>query len=635
MRKCLLLLLFLAFASPSFSFTIDSYSTEAWVLPNGDLAVYEDMVFTLEQEYSEGYRSIRSADYGGDISNVVLHGATLNGNPVAAHTQINGEDAEIVWEKTTPGKNKVVLNYTLKNLAEAYNDFAKICFEHYGANWAVPARSFQSTMHLPESTRNTEIHFEAYSEKQGTAYADGLAIIIELDDVPPGNYVGGCYLFNNSAVSASRHVNASALQILQNEREIYGSTSVSNSETLIPPLCCPPIALALLAVCAYLIYTYKAPRKLPESIFPPSNEAPAAVSVLLRARYDEKEILASTILNLINKGVLDIMELEKEGSQHSMELRKERTILFLKKRPKTPRKEEQAVLDMLFGDGQKEVDLDALAEKWKKISSREAAKESIIPKKMDEFSKELKSVIKEKGLYKYQKSHSNRLGASASLSMFIGFFFLCGAIDLLFSFPETLPRMAGEGRMAEAAIILSGFAATAILFPLSIYLYMRPQPPKGMEGEYAKWDAFRRAVNGTRLNETPPSGAAIWGEILVYATALGIAKKVEKHLSELDTLLASRIQKMERVRASSIVLYSSAIGVRNLSKYGNRSGFSSSSSGGWSCFRAPGRRCPSRGDSYARRRCCRRTPTDGARSASTSSCFTSWHTSSAGTVSRR
>jgi uncharacterized membrane protein len=579
----LCMLFFFSLCIPlSSAFTIDSYYSEAWVLPNGDLAVYEDMVFTLERQYSEGYRSIRPADYRGDIGNVVLHGATLNGNPVPAHTQTNGENAEIVWERTAAGKNKVQLNYTLKNMAESYNDFAKICFEHYGANWEVPARSFQSVMHLPESTRGTEMHFEVYSEKQGTASVEGLAIVIELDGVPPGNYIGGCYLFNNSAVSAQKHVNASALQILQDEREIYGSTDVSSSDTLVPPLCCPPIALALLAVCAYLLYTYKAPQKLPESIFPPSREHPAAVSVLLRARYDEKEILASTILNLINKGVLDIMELEKEGSQHSMELKRERTILFLKKRPKTPMAEEQIILDMIFAEGEKEVDLDALAEKWKKISTKSEAKESIIPKKMDEFSRELKSVIKEKGLYKYQKSQANRLGASLSLSMFIGFFFLCSAVDLLFSFPETLPSMLEEGRTMEAALIIAGFAGTLLLFPLSVYLYMRPPHPKGREGEYSKWDAFRRAVNASSLKEEPPSASLIWGEILVYATALGIAKKVEKHLSELDTLLASRIQKMERVRLSSIVLYSSAIGVRNLSKYGNRSGFSRSSSGGWS-----------------------------------------------------
>lgn len=576
-----LLLLLLSAASPAFAFTIDSYYSEAWILPDGGLAVYEGITFTLEQESPEGYRTIRPQDYGGDLNNLILHSVKVNGNPANSYTQEYEGNAEIVWTETFKGKNVVELNYTLKNLAESYNDFAKICFEHYGAGWDARARTFRSVTHLPESTRGTEMHFEVYSKKVGRAYADDLAIVIELENVPSGNYVGACYLFNNSAVSTPNYVNASALQILQDERKSYGSLEAS-SDTVIPPLCCLPIALLLLAICAYLLYSYKAPPKLREGILPPSKEHPAAVSVLLRAKYDEKEILAATILGLINKGVLDIVEVEKGGSQYSQELRKERTILFLKKRPETLKKEEQIVLDMVFAEGEKEVDLDALAERWKKISSKSEAKKTIIPKKMSEFSKEIKSLIKRKKLEEYRKKENSRLGHAVALASLPLIPLLCAGLDLFFALPEILPRMVEEGQALEALLIILGILGTAVLFPLMIYLYRRPQPPEGKEEEYSKWDSFRRAVNATTLHETPPSGAIIWGEILVYATALGIAKKVEKHLSELDTLLASRIQKMERVRASTFVLYSSAMGVRNLSRYGNRSGFSRSSSGGWS-----------------------------------------------------
>lgn len=94
---------------------------------------------------------------------------------------------------------------------------------------------------------------------------------------------------------------------------------------------------------------------------------------------------------------------------------------------------------------------------------------------------------------------------------------------------------------------------------------------------------------------TPPSSAVIWGEVLIYATALGIADKVEKHLSELDAFIVKRVKNLEKVRMSSYIFYSSAISLTNLAKHGNRSGpiskggggrshggFSSRSSGGWS-----------------------------------------------------
>ena len=111
-----------------------------------------------------------------------------------------------------------------------------------------------------------------------------------------------------------------------------------------------------------------------------------------------------------------------------------------------------------------------------------------------------------------------------------------------------------------------------------------------MRDEYSKWDAFARAIKSSRLKEYPPSSAVIWGEILVYATALEMAEKVKKNFSELDAVTSKRLESLDVVRRSSYRYYDSAIGLYYLKTYGNRSGpvirshggFSSSSSGGWS-----------------------------------------------------
>ncbi|MEM4272404.1 MAG: DUF2207 domain-containing protein, partial [Candidatus Bilamarchaeaceae archaeon] len=137
------------------------------------------------------------------------------------------------------------------------------------------------------------------------------------------------------------------------------------------------------------------------------------------------------------------------------------------------------------------------------------------------------------------------------------------------------------------AIIIGTFLAIGAA-PAIIYFLLQPEVPRGFESEYAQWDAFARAVKASSLKGEPPSSALIWGEILVYANALGLADKVKKHLSELNSLLAGRIERMDHVRRRTRRFYYSAIGVRNLSKYGRRSGpvsrggFSGRSSGGWS-----------------------------------------------------
>ncbi|MEM4272634.1 MAG: DUF2207 domain-containing protein, partial [Candidatus Bilamarchaeaceae archaeon] len=162
MKKFIAALLLFSLAFP---FSIDSYKSEAEVQGNGDLLIRETMVFSLEQAYSEGYRSIRPQDFGSSLNNIVIHSVKVNGQPVEYTKQMNGENAEIVWKKTFVGTNTVELFYTLKDRVELWDDYAKVCFEHYGANWPVPAASFYSSMKMPEAARGKTLHFEIYSAK--------------------------------------------------------------------------------------------------------------------------------------------------------------------------------------------------------------------------------------------------------------------------------------------------------------------------------------------------------------------------------------------------------------------------------------------------------------------------------------
>jgi len=575
----------LLMVSLAFPFSIDYYSSAVSVQPDGGLLVNETMVFTLEEQYNEGYRSIRPVDYG-TLNDLVVHSVKVNGRPVSYYTQENGGSAEIVWTETFIGKNEVELIYTLKDRVELWDDFAKICFEHYGANWPVPASVFQSTMTLPEAARGKEMHFEVYSDKKGEAYVDGLSIVIEMEDVPPGNYVGGCYLFDRSSVSTSNTVNGSAYEMLQQERGLYGSEEIFGGEDDFCAPCCFPMFLIFIAAAAYAWNSRPKFRKLQENIMPPSDEEPAAVSVLLRGEYKPNEVLAATLLELISRGVVDIMELEKKGYS-GPELRRERTILFLKSSSRKLKPYEKAVIGMIFDEGRKkEVDLDALAEEFSKISGKEEAKKTLIPKKMDEFTKEIDGILKDRKLNAHstacKEKRATLMGVGAFV-LFAGFFLLpfsLGVLEYVFSLFS-----AGDYAYASAILLsLLGSIAAAIA---AAYFYYKPPIPKGWQAQYEEWDAFSRAVRASSLKRVPPSGALIWGEILAYATVLGIADKVKRHLSELDSFLAKKVEKLDGVRASSMAFYSSAWGVRNLSKYGNRggprsSGFSSGSSGGWS-----------------------------------------------------
>jgi uncharacterized membrane protein len=233
---------------------------------------------------------------------------------------------------------------------------------------------------------------------------------------------------------------------------------------------------------------------------------------------------------------------------------------------------------MIFFEGNSEVDLDEMAAKFKKVNSQAKAKNHPIPLALADFDTKVNALLVEKKCYDAVNSKENRFGLLMVAGFFAFFFVMCAGIDalgLLFYYFDL-------GNIGAAAIVIASMATLAGLSGYCAYKLLQPAAPKGYEKEFELWDAFARGLKSSRIKEYPPSSVIIWGKILVYATALGLAGKVKKHLSELDALTAKRMEAMEEVRGSSYVFYASAIGISNLGKYGNRQGFSSRSSGGWS-----------------------------------------------------
>jgi uncharacterized membrane protein len=565
MRIQLFILLLICVSS---AFTIESYESNATVLQNGDLNVNERIVFDLEKQHNEGFRTIRSED-APSLDTIVLHSVKVNGAEVNSLTQIYEGAVEIVWTKTFIGKNVVELNYSLKDRVELYNDYARICFEHFSSNWKSEAKKFESRMILPEAGRGKPMHFQIYSSKMGNAYVDDLDVVVEMDNVPPSNYIGGCYLFDRGSVNTDKIVNGSAYEILQDERKSYGAAIVFGEEPLAFEFFCFP---AFLILSLFTVNTYLKRRKpkYPETILPPEEEEPAVVAALVLNKYPEKDLIAATLIDLINRGVIEIIETFKGAT----DITREKTILFLKKKTKL-KPHEQPVVDMIFQEG-KEVDLDALAEKQKKIRSRSAAKADPAYKAMKEFKSCTHSMLANKKV-----KHLTKNPATGKMALF-WFILVFGGFFLGFPVAEAIFYHLDAGNIETIAIYLISIIGALISFFFLMQLFAEIKPPARMEEKFEKWDSFYRAVKSSRLDEYPPSSVAIWGKILVFATALGMADKVMRHLSELDELTLQRVKKLQEVRASTFVFYRNYVGTRNLAKTGNRSGYSRSSSGSWS-----------------------------------------------------
>ncbi|MGV8176366.1 MAG: DUF2207 family protein [Candidatus Bilamarchaeaceae archaeon] len=585
MKKLAVLLILLGLAFP---FSIDEYTSHASVDNAGNLLVSERIVFDIDQDtYSnshEGYRSIRYADYDGNLDNVQVRSVRVNGGNVPYAVSRNGENAEIVWKKLYPGRNVVELEYVLKDRAALYDDYAKVCFENYGANWPVPAKRLTTEMRFPSEARDKAVQFEIYSKKVGTARFANDSVVAELDDVPSGNYVGGCYLYSKGALSTDRVMNGSAYSMLKDERKAYGSREMVKAQTPWGTLlCCGPALLILAVLAGYTMLTRKRPPKIASSVLPPDDkEMPVYVSALLRSRYDEKEVFSAVLLQLISKGIIDIQELDT-GKGASADRR--RTVLFLKKPDAKLTDEEKAVIEIVFG-GSKEVDLDQKAKDLGKIGNMADAKKSGIEKSMDSFRSALKAGLKEKGMNPDSLYPVDGFRGLTITVLALGAFY-----GLAFAFPllgDSLGYQSDTGDSGPLMVFGIFALIAAVLVYYLITKLMEPLVKKGKEDEFLKWEAFQNGLKEGRIKEYPPASAVIWGNILAYAAVLGLADTVNRNLSELKTILPGQAMRMNRVRLVSYTYYNSTIGVYGLSRYGDRSSggqygnFSSHSSGGWS-----------------------------------------------------
>ncbi len=575
MQKFRLFLAVIALSSAFFAFSIESYYSQATVLPNGDLSIYEKMNFTLEKVYNEGYRSIRPTDYD-NLSNIYVSSVLLNGQPVQFSVDQNGQDAEIVWKKTIRGTNLVELNYTLKNRVELYSDFARICYEHLGSKWPTDVRSFDSKMILPASSGSKPIHFQIYSDISGDARLVDSSVITHIDDVYSGTYVGGCYLFDRLSVNSSRIVNGSAYEILTSDRNSYGSDPIPVSNALIPySICCPTfIGLLIILLLALFIPQFRSKKALPETILPPTDSELVDVAVLLKGGIDRQQIASATILELINKGSIEILELEKKNAPKTGAISREETILFLKNK-KDLAPHQIAMVNLIFGD-KTEVNLDRLAADYDKIKERSDAQSLDLEDRMQKYNSSISVFLDKTENRKIRDAYPARL-ITCFISLFVLFFlFSIGeSFELTNAFSGLFDAIFSGNLLALLYLLLF-----PVLFGSVCYLFINKKP---IDSEaYWQWEAFERGLKSSRIKEYPPSAAMIWGKILVYATALGLATKVNTHLSEVDSLTRSKLGKMQSVSISSSHFYASTLAVTNLATYGSRSGPSSRSSGGWS-----------------------------------------------------
>ncbi len=252
------------------------------------------------------------------------------------------------------------------------------------------------------------------------------------------------------------------------------------------------------------------------SIIPPEKENPLVVGALIRGRLSLTEMLYIVLLDLIRKRKIDIIE--SKGA----------VVLFLRNR-RALASYEKTLIELLFGKNRK-ADLSKFAEKI-------AQSKSPAYNKLKQFEKEVESYIYKRGLgelWDYGRLGKNMQAVIVLAAIFVVILSLCFLMQVAQSNPPFF---------LFALAILIGILA--FLINASRKLSSYATPPPSYEEKYKRWKAFEKAVRESRIRTYPPSAVALWEEILVYASALGLAEEVEERLSALGESIREEVFKIK------------------------------------------------------------------------------------------
>jgi hypothetical protein len=610
MRWIFFLLLFLLVPLAHAEFQVNSYDAKAILMQDGSLSIHETIKYETDVHPDEMFYSIPD-EYYSDLSDIQVNSIFVNGEETNYTIYDYEELVGIVWPGVPRGENTVEINYSLKNRAVEYDDYILACWSHFASGRAGDSTHMFDFLFALYYTEEDMVEYKINDSKEGTINVYDKGVKGEYTFLKFPDHVSGCYIFEKGGVNASRHESGSALDALE-------EADMSRNRTFTPfhrdklELFCLPILL-ISFISAYIMYKREKKRPhLAENILPPGSEEPAVVAALVKNDFRFDDLVAATILDLISKGIIGIVELEKDPA--NVDPDKEHTILFLKKKNAKVKDHERTLLDFIFSEGDK-VDLDKRLEDYKK-SYFNAPNKLIKPlnKFNREFWPQVQKLLENNGVYKMfldgerrrddiRKAFSFGMLLSLGIGMvmtiimnqpmpaIVGELLVMGIITLwgstfLLSFLADVVFIQTKARRISKSelmiwglyslvffvfpfnIMLSGIGnnlmfvfferisiwipiiviASAILsqvfFVYSAMMYIKPKIPKNRLDEYAKWEAFHRALKSSRIDEYPPSSAHIWNDILTYATALGEAKRVGRNLSELEYPFARDVDRI-------------------------------------------------------------------------------------------
>ncbi len=513
---------------------VDKIDIDAKINTDGSMIVTETIVWEIEEELNGVYRDILIYNPENDMnsaSGIIIDSVLVDGIEFnySYYPLQNGDSGKYNINNIEDGKQIKIftpssdeykttkITYTLYDVVVKYNDVAELYWNFIGSGWDYGIDDVSIKITLPGASKTLKIFAHGPLHGYSTIPSTD-KVMLEVKKLRSGEMVDARVLFDHTLVDTTKIVHENVWENILIEEAKLAEEANLKRETAKKAICFSIAATVISLIIPILVYV-SAYRKSFKANFKgkyyrelPEDYGPALMNKVL---YPTTEMASSndmlaTLLDLVRRKYVKIEPIVKPNKKKSTDY-----LLKLVNEDMSALNESEKhfIQNLIFVDTNK-ISIKELSKK----NSRSMKAQTKAYKVYREWTEIIEKMAHEKDLIKTEKVKNIKNECICVLCLLVLF------AVVIYGYVNNYDDIIGIGMIG---MFVGIYELIGIFMGLQ-ELNVRTQ--KGVEHK-AMWKAFKRFLQDfSKLDERDYKSIAIWEHYLVYATALGISKKVIKQL---------------------------------------------------------------------------------------------------------
>ncbi len=514
--------------------TLDTIDIKAEILDNGDMQVTESLDFKISGSLNGLYRDIllSSEDkYGAssmDVIEVLVNGESALYAPLELSL---GEDGKYNINSITDGKQvkiftpssnetkNVKITYVLHDVVLKYSDIAELHWNFIGSGWESSINEVNITITAPG--KSEALRAWGHGPLNGVIeLKDNDTVILKATNVDANAEVTARMAMDkNLFTTVKKEYEVAALDNILTEEEKYAAEANARREASKYGVYILITDVIFMIICPIIWYNKKK-KEFEVSDFDgkyyrelPEDYGPAVMTEVLGTKAISS-VMPATMMNLARKKHIKITEIKnKKGKADDYEIElvdKEK----LEQDETVAENEKYFALNMLF-DNETKFTLKEFEKRFKKQSEQSAA--------VAKHNTWFKKITEDAKLYGEFKG-KDRFSCFKNCWLCILLPITVSVISMLFGLGFEFDDITGISMLLFVVNLTAESLTMASIFQRLKYT------KKGITHK-KMWEAFSKFLEDfSKMEDYPVQSLVVWEHYLVYAVALGKARKVIKQL---------------------------------------------------------------------------------------------------------